>query len=53
MYRSLGRTRVAAGRISFLGDEARMMAVSKELEPAFAAWPSFAGYAFHGLKLQP
>lgn len=53
MYRSLGRTRVAAGRISFLGDEARMMAVSIELQPAFAAWPSFAGFAFHGLNLQP
>lgn len=49
MYASLGRTRVRGDRISFLGDEARMMATAGRLEPAFAAWPSFAGYAFHGL----
>lgn len=40
---------IRAASLSFLGDEARMTATAARLRPRFSAWPSFAGYAFHGL----
>lgn len=50
MYRSRGTVQVRPERISFLGDEARMRAAARLLAPAFAAWPSFAGISYHGLR---
>lgn len=50
MYARRGETLVRAAALSFLGDEAAMRAAAETLRPTFAAWPSFAGYAFHGLR---
>lgn len=44
-----GQVPIRAAGLSFMGDEARMTATAERLRPSFAAWPSFAGYAFHGL----
>jgi hypothetical protein len=50
MFASRGSSRAVPDRISFLGDEARMLTTAERLGPVFAAWSSFAGFAFHGIK---
>ncbi len=40
---------IPAGNLSFLGDRSRLLSVGGELQTTLAAWPSFAGLAFHGL----
>jgi hypothetical protein len=49
MFASQGRVTVEPARISFLGDEARMMGAAAELRAAFAAWSSFEGMSYHGI----
>jgi hypothetical protein len=49
MYRSSGRSRIAAARISFLGEERRMLDMAAGTSGLFSAWPSFSGFALHGL----
>jgi hypothetical protein len=41
---------IPARLLSFLGNEAAMRDLARRTEPLFAAWPSFAGFAFHGLE---
>lgn len=41
---------IRGDRISFLGDEARLLEMARQTAPAFSAWPSFAGFALHGLQ---
>lgn len=48
MWRAAGSTRVRAADLSFLGDEMRMRRIADDLAPVLSAWPSFAGFAFHG-----
>jgi hypothetical protein len=50
MYSSRGKVVVRAERISFMGDEERMRRVAEQTRPLFSAWPSFAGFALHGLR---
>jgi hypothetical protein len=53
MYSSRGKVVVRAARISFMGDEARMRRVAEQTRPIFSAWPSFRGFALHGLRWGP
>lgn len=41
---------IPGSRISFLGDEPRLFETAKTTAPAFSAWPTFAGFAVHGLR---
>lgn len=41
---------IPGSRISFLGDERRLFETAKTIAPAFSAWPTFAGFAVHGLR---
>ncbi|HEY0627666.1 MAG TPA: hypothetical protein VGD10_13190 [Allosphingosinicella sp.] len=50
MYRGQRTVDIPAQRLSFLGDEVRMAALARETAHLFAAWPNFAGFAFHGLE---
>jgi hypothetical protein len=50
MYAQQSTVSVPARRLSFLGREEAMMDLARRTEPLFSAWPSFAGFAFHGLK---
>lgn len=49
MYRLARREEIPARRISFQGDETRMVRLAANLSSKLAAWPSFSGFAFHGL----
>lgn len=48
-YKETRQQIAPANRVSFLGDHARMLRVSDQLQTAFSAWSSYAGMAFHGL----
>jgi hypothetical protein len=50
MYARHSASSIPAGRLSFLGDEEAMVQLALRTEPLFSAWPSFAGFAFHGLE---
>jgi hypothetical protein len=50
MYAQQSASLVPAQRLSFLGDEAAMRDLARRAEPLFSAWPSFTGFAFHGLR---
>jgi len=50
MYARQSESLVPAQRLSFLGREEAMVELARRSEPLFSAWPSFAGFAFHGLK---
>ena len=50
MFRAQLPETVRGDRISFLGEEARMMEMARRTTPAFSSWPSFAGFALHGLE---
>lgn len=39
-------------RISFMGETATMLMIADRVAPKFAAWRSFAGFAFHGLGIE-
>jgi hypothetical protein len=41
--------RVERDQVSFEGDSAAMFAIADEVEDDLAIWPSFGGFAFHGL----
>jgi hypothetical protein len=49
MFASQGQVTVEPARISFLGDEGRMLRAGRQLRAAFGAWSSFAGMAYHGI----
>ncbi len=44
-----GTAQVRAERLSFMGDAGRMAAAAETLRGPLSAWPSFAGFAYHGL----
>jgi hypothetical protein len=50
MYARQAATVVPARRLSFLGNEEAMVEMARRTQPLFSAWPSFAGFAFHGLE---
>jgi hypothetical protein len=50
MYARRSASVVPAKLLSFLGDEEAMRDLARRTEPLFSAWPSFVGFAFHGLK---
>lgn len=50
MYALHRQTAIPAARISFLGNEAAMIALADRSAPAFSAWPAFSGFALHGMK---
>lgn len=50
MFKGRHLQHIPGGMISFQGDEERMRALAMRAAPLLAAWPSFAGFAFHGLK---
>ncbi len=50
MFAPAGRTLAAPTRISFLGDDRRMIETIRALAAPLAAWSSFDGFAFHGLR---
>lgn len=50
MYARQSASVVPAQRLSFLGREEAMIELARRTEPLFSAWPSFAGFAFHGLR---
>ena len=50
MYAQHSASVVPAQRLSFLGREEAMMELARRAQPLFSAWPSFVGFAFHGLK---
>jgi hypothetical protein len=41
--------RPESSRISFNGDTGTMFSFASAIERKLASWPSFAGFAFHGL----
>lgn len=49
MYASRGRVVTRPERISFLGDEQRMVETAHGVAQVASAWESFAGIGFHGL----
>ncbi|MBA3678048.1 MAG: hypothetical protein H0W74_11710 [Sphingosinicella sp.] len=49
MFALQGREIVRGDRISFFGDEEKMMELALRTSAAFSAWPTFAGFALHGL----
>jgi hypothetical protein len=42
---------IEARRLSFLGREKAMRDLADAMVPIFSAWPSFGGFALHGLDL--
>ncbi len=48
MYRKGQQVRIRGSRVSFRDDEAAMTAMAERTAPAFGAWRSFVGFAFHG-----
>ncbi|HEY0011472.1 MAG TPA: hypothetical protein VGB79_01315 [Allosphingosinicella sp.] len=50
MYAPAGRTTARPERISFLGNDERMMETARALATPLGAWPAFAGFSFHGLR---
>lgn len=50
MWRAAGTSNIRAADLSFLGDETQMRRTADNLAPMFSAWPSFAGFAFHGYR---
>ncbi|HEX8214931.1 MAG TPA: hypothetical protein VF582_05610 [Allosphingosinicella sp.] len=49
MYAQHSQALIPARRLSFLGNEAAMRDLARRTQPLFSAWPSFGGFAFHGL----
>lgn len=49
MYASRGMVLTRSDRISFLGDEQRMVESAHDVARTASAWDSFAGIGFHGL----
>ncbi|HZF93316.1 MAG TPA: hypothetical protein VEZ20_00430 [Allosphingosinicella sp.] len=49
MFALAGRTTAPPARISFLGDDRRMLETSRALAGALSAWSSFDGFSYHGL----
>ena len=49
MYRLSQRSVIRGARLSFLGREEAMSALAARATAVFTAWPSFAGFALHGL----
>lgn len=49
MYASRGTVLTRSDRISFLGDEQRMVEAAHDVARTASAWDSFAGIGFHGL----
>jgi hypothetical protein len=43
------RIEAPASRVSYLGDESRLLAAARRLGASLSAWPSFLGMALHGL----
>jgi hypothetical protein len=50
MYTLAARITAPPERISFLGDDRRMLATAGALSQALVAWSSFDGFAYHGLR---
>jgi hypothetical protein len=48
MFALAARTSAPPSRISFLGDDRRMVETSRTLAVALSAWSSFDGFSYHG-----
>lgn len=49
MFERSHKILISAVRLSFLGNERAMMKLARATAPLFSAWPSFSGFALHGL----